>query len=168
METCHRGSAKLPSVLVVIDMQTGFNASADRKTQQGVLRLVEQAVAAEQAVLIVEFVLGEPNVCGKTHRALLEPLLRDGGYAKWEIVSKADVDGSAEISASLQRLGIAAADLTVCGICTHGCVQQTVEGLSERLPESIITVVKNACHQDLTGNDWARFPCRANVQLSET
>jgi nicotinamidase-related amidase len=153
----------LTPVLLVIDMQTGFNASYDKGTQKCVLELIQRAIHCNALILIVEFVLGEPNVCGKTHRCLTDPLLFPQRYAGLQFVTKHDVDGSADVVLALENLSVGQANIVACGTSTHGCVQSTVEGLSARLPQSRILVAKEACHQDLTGNDWRRFPNMMNV-----
>ncbi len=154
-----------PKILLVIDMQTGFNASYHEETQTAVRQLVETAARENCLVLIIEFGLKqENNVCGKTHAFILAPLAERECPQDWDIVGKAWTDGSAEICKYLQQRGIADATFVVCGTSTHGCVQETVIGLSARLPDSTFAVCKEACWQDF-GNDWARFPSANNVLL---
>lgn len=159
-------SSSLPKVLIVIDMQTGFNAAGNKETQRAVRRLIEEAVQNKCLVLIVEFGLDEvDSVHGKTYKFLLEPLSDVDCPQGWSIVRKAWVDGSQEICDSLKQYGISNVTFVVCGICTHGCVQETVTGLSAKLPDSTFLVCKEACWNDLTGNDWARFSTPDNVSL---
>lgn len=144
-------------VLVVVDMQPGFRASCNEATLSAVEREIRSAVEAGDAIVILEY-----KKYPATHARLLE--LVDGVYERHAVVTKKDDDGSEELVDACLEHGFPGGKFRFCGVNTHACVMRTVLGLSNKLDDSRIDVVKAACN-DENGNCWEEFPSSALVHL---
>lgn len=148
---------RLRSVLVVVDMQPGFRASCREATIKAVEREIRLAVQAREPIVILEY-----KKYPATHERLLS-ILQDK-YDGFAVVTKKDDDGSEELIDACLEHGFPGGAFRFCGVNTHACVMRTVLGLSEKLDESRIEVVMDACN-DEDGNRWAEFPATEMISL---
>lgn len=95
----------------------------------------------------------------------MRPLLKKTRYEKFILVEKDIPDGSTQVVTALTQNGFSDNLIRVCGVNTHECVQDTVNGLAAKLPHSSIQVVTGACNCHTTLR-WESFHREANVSLS--
>lgn len=151
--------------LVVVDMQPFFSISVDWRTVQAVKSLVDRMIEVKAAIVLLE--LG-PNLFDnpklRTHPYIMRPLFGPPPYESYSVVTKFTEDGSQEVIQECRAKGFGMDYLMVCGVKTHVCVKQTVFGLSVKLPDSRIEVVKDACNSDCRF-DWGNMPDAGNITL---
>jgi len=147
------------SVLAVVDMQPGFDAS--KKCLDGVLALVEKSMRHNIPIVIVEL---DSESYGATH-APITYLLR--GYKKQLYVSKWGNDGSEEIQRALSSnldYKLKLDKFRVCGVNANCCVKDTALGLARKYTTSEVIVHHEAScgtsceiQTDLNTGDWYWF-----------
>jgi nicotinamidase-related amidase len=148
----------MPATRLIIDMQPLFDAAEKTNVIVGVTAEIVRAMTEKAPIMVVEFA-----GCGETHQSILD-LLK--GYRLKARIGKLGDDGSMEITRALNRTGFSSRQLRVCGVNTNCCVEATVMGLVQRLPNSKIEVVKNACEWCGVGRyDWRRYFRHRNVKL---
>lgn len=146
-----------PYVLVVVDMQAGFRASLREATIIAIESEIRRAIENKLPIVVLEYAKYPA-----THERLLQPL---EGYDKFVIETKRDDDGSTEVIEACLFNGFSGEAFRVCGVNAHGCVKATVLGLTDKLDESKIDVVKAACNDDDKPGNWSGFPRRKNIHL---
>ena len=146
------GTALSPNATVVIvDMQVYFPA-CDR-TANGVVRLLEQARKQGWAVVLLEHA-----GWSITDFRLLQELGKfDAEHLKLcALRTKRIWDGSEQVANACAELGLPTERFLFGGVNTHECVQDTVVGLENRLPQCRIDVVAEACGCE-TPYGWSQF-----------
>lgn len=151
------GATLAPYVLVVVDMQLGFCASLNEATIDAVAGEIEKAKSAKLPIVILEYAKYP-----KTHERLLQMV---DGYDKLAIETKPENDGSTELLEACIGNEYFQNVYRICGVNTLACVQSTVLGIADRLEDSRVEVVKNACNDETGANVWHKFAKRPNVQL---
>jgi nicotinamidase-related amidase len=144
--------------LVVVDMQSSFEAANSKRVRENVKREIQRAMDNKAAIVFVEYV-GQ----GPTIPSLVKPT---DDYDRVFIVRKNDDDGSKEVSKVIRDNNLPGKRVKVCGVNTDCCVLETVNGLCSRLRSASFEVVGDACNSDfnhLTGlNDMANM---SNVSI---
>ena len=150
----------MPATLVVVDMQTEFDAANWPEVVVGVTREILEAKRKNWPILILEYRPVE-NI-GYTHFALTK-LLK--GYSLKARIGKDDDDGSLEVIRAVRRRGFYNKKFRVCGVNTDCCVAATVMGLINRT-ESVVEVVKDACESEHQPEfDWRHFFKHPRIKL---
>ena len=139
----------MSTTLVVVDMQPDFDAACSFDVIVGVTEQILYAKQHKWPIILLEY-----KGCGLTHDALAA-LLK--GYSHKARIGKIDDDGSREVVRCLQRRNFPRHRLRICGVNTDCCVYQTVEGLLNRLDNSIVELAKNACATEWGEVDWRRY-----------
>ncbi|SRR5579885_1444967 len=139
--------------LVVVDMQSSFEAANSRRVRENCKREIERAMEAGAAIIFVEYIGQGPTIPS------LVKLTDD--YDRVFITRKNDDDGSREVRKVIQDNRLPAKRIRVCGVNTDCCVFETVSGLTCKLKSVTLEVVADACNSDyqhLTGlNDMAKM-----------
>lgn len=151
--------------LVVVDMQPDFPASNDPKTLSAVEREVRKAIKRGFGVVVLEVPYFSPldeEGLKPTHRSILKLL---DGYSRYRVTQKRWSDGSCQVVRMCEDYKFANKRFRVCGVNTDACVLETVLGLAQRLPESKIKVIKDACNTAFNQNCWDKFLVAPNVKL---
>lgn len=147
------------ATLVVVDPQPlEFKAARHPVFQRNVTDAVLQAVARGWDIVLVQY-----EGAGSALSEITEALAL---YERTDTVQKTTDGGGNEVWEALAHNHFVAERLFICGVNTHGCVQDTVSELAELLPESDIAVVKSACN-DVGGNYWNAFDCPQGTRLVE-
>jgi hypothetical protein len=139
-------------------MQRDFDAANEASTMAAVEQAIVDAIRSHQPIVVLEYKRCEP-----THSSLMEHL--DGRYDRFAVKVKPDNDGSIEVLDVCEERGFGTHQFLVCGVNTDACVKDTVTGLSKRVPNSQIEVLKEACSCGYP-YDWEKFPQLSNVVLA--
>lgn len=123
--------------LVVIDMQRNYNPSDE--VVSNCRKQIEIAIKEDMDIIFVEF-----DYCGPTVATLWEPI-KETKYEKVSVISKRGWDGSYEVEEAINKLDHKIGVIRVIGIYTDQCVETTVGGLKNRLSQTSIEVVADAC-----------------------
>jgi nicotinamidase-related amidase len=123
--------------LVVVDVQTDFDAANGRHLIANVKREIRQAMKDNAAIIILEY-----SGCGQTQESILN--LVDGYHRCWTDTKDKD-DGSLEVAVFVRKHNLPKQIIKVCGVNTDCCVRRTVEGLTTRFLKSTINIVADAC-----------------------
>src|SRR5574339_388350 len=139
--------------LVVVDMQSSFEAANSRRVRENCKREIKRAMDNGAAIIFVEYV-GQ----GPTIPSLVKPT---DDYPRTFITRKDDDDGSREVAKVIRDNNLPGKRIKVCGVNTDCCVLETVSGLVNRLRSANFEVMADACNSDynhLTGlNDMANM-----------
>ncbi len=127
-----------PYVLTVIDMQPTFSASNDDETLENVKDLIVGAKNDKAYIVLAHYMK-----FGKTHDKLLTLVEK---YKHKSLVYANKNDKSGAIMTKIIKKRIRAPYMKVCGVNTDACVQASVKGLSRKLPEWNIKVIKDSCN----------------------
>ncbi len=155
----HNSFNRGEGTLVVVDMQPAYEAALHPWTISNVTREVTAARHSNWGIVIVEFCDHEPTI-----KAVMRPLLKKTLYGKLVVVEKDIPDGSTPVIAAIEQNGFSDNLIRVCGVNTHECVQDTVNGLARKRPESTIEVASGACNCH-TKQSWKSFHREANVSI---
>lgn len=144
-------------MLVVIDMQSNFDASKNKVTQRNICREIISARKKNEPVVVMEFSGCDPTL----------PIIKKRAQtAKAVFLKKNRDDGSAEIVSWAKRMNVPLWKIRVCGVNTAACVAATVRGLSSKLPSSEIVVVADACNgSEGKREGFSNFPSGKNVRV---
>lgn len=133
--------------LVVVDMQSNFEAANDPTTIKNVEREVRTARQRGCAVLLLRIPYWSPmdeQGMPYTHKSISDIV---AGYDKAGTGEKLMwQDGACNVENLCAHYGFKTDKLRVVGVNTAGCVWALVNGLIERLSACEITVVKDACN----------------------
>lgn len=146
----------MPATLVVVDMQSHFEAACDPDV---IINVTEEIIKAKQHnahILLVEYA-----GCGKSHEGFGQ-LLKNYRYKAR--IRKGDDDGSGEIIRALRRRGFNDRHLRLCGVNSDCCVCATTMGLLDKLSNTKIEVVKRACGT-VNDFDWRMYIRHPNLRL---
>jgi nicotinamidase-related amidase len=128
-------------VLLIIDMQTKFDAAHSDYTQSYCVKEIKKAIKLNAVVIFVEY-----NNSGDTVK-LLTDVVKKAKYDKAFTIVKYDDDGSQVIDKFLKKKRFPRTHYRVCGVNTDACVIETVYGLSDMYSKKpLIEVVKKACN----------------------
>lgn len=139
----------MTTTLVVVDMQSAFEAACSFDVVVGVTEQILYAKQQQWPIVILEY-----EGCGETHEALIK-LLKN--YRHKARIKKFDNDGSIEVIRCIRRRNFPHNRLRVCGVNADCCVYETVEGLINRLEFSQVELAKDACGTTNGKVDWRRY-----------
>lgn len=143
------------TTLVVVDMQPYFAASQHPDTLAAVEREIRSAIEREAPIVVLEF-----EDSGKTHESLMR-LLRK--YRRLAVRVKTTDDGSAWVTSACRQHGFGMKHFRICGVNTDACVLATVLGLTDRIPDCTVEVVRDACNSNYSTYNWCDYRNRRNV-----
>ena len=150
--------------LVVVDVQTEFEATWPQWLKSGVMREVEEARFRGDAIIMLEFFsVNPPKTFGPTYPDLVA-VAAAGNQAGFTMRAKALEDGSERVLDACTKMGFPTNLFRICGVNTHACILATVVGLARTFPACLIEVATYACN-DYRGNNWSAFPRLPNVLL---
>lgn len=172
------GAATTPNhsdtVLLVMDMQTGFAAACDGITIWFVKQEILRAIELNMPVVILEY---DVDDFGATHREIMELL---SGYPRLAVIGRAPRrrgqaeherdNGAAEVVEACLEHNFHPEGFRVCGVNSDACVVRTIRGLVSSLPTCLITVVQDACNSTNGRNTHVFqdvFPQMPNVSVLE-
>lgn len=151
------------TTLVIVDMQPGLPASHEDWLKGAVYQEIMTARGEDWGIVILEYMHhSPPRSLGDTYQYLVSAAA--GNCEVFAMRVKATLDGSERVADAVAEKNMPTGRFRVCGVNVHGCVQQTVLGLAERYPDSIIEVVGHACN-DQNGINWHRFKLPGNAQV---
>ncbi len=130
-------------VLLLIDLQTGFDASYDKKLLKTVSNQIKKARSENIPIISLEYI----------NDGDLQPILQNEleGYNKKYTVEKRVNNGGPEVVQVLEKLSILEADLYVCGVNTSACVISTIRWIQTESKHNI-NVIENGCNDQ--DRDW--------------
>lgn len=134
------------AVLIVNDMQPGFEAARDIITIFAVSKQIEMAMALNLSIILVEYDAHEMGATLPQITRLLE------GYERFSVVSKSQDDGAAAILKTLCSKAIETQYFILCGVNSDACILDTVQGLVQWLPQCRILLPQDACNS-VNGKD---------------
>jgi nicotinamidase-related amidase len=146
--------------LVVIDMQPSFTSAKDPDVVASVAREIIEAKSNQASIIFLEYVCCFPTLKGLLNLAR--------GYKNKYRLTKEEDDGSLEILKHVKRHRnrINTKEFRVCGVNTDYCVLETVSGMLNKLPDSKIKLVKDACGTDGSNKfNWRKFIKHKNLKL---
>lgn len=127
----------MSKALVIIDMQSGFDAEKFHRAIKNIQQEIEQAVADNDDIIFLEF-----DGYGDTIPALRYMV---DGYDKATFNTKYADDGSCQVYAAVKASGRNIDTFRIGGCNTPYCVFSTVEGLRKLVSDAKIEVVADAC-----------------------
>lgn len=149
---------------VVVDVQSGFEATKPAWLKLAVLREILLARVLGNPIVMLEFfAISPPKTFGNTYDELVCAAAANNS-GNFTMRAKALEDGSERVQDACLKMGFPTNRFRICGVNTHACVRATVEGLSRTFPGCFIEVVTDACN-DYRGNNWSIFPVVANACL---
>jgi nicotinamidase-related amidase len=137
--------------LVVVDMQSRFNAANGERVRKNCLREIMKAIKNELPIIFLEWEGEEVTL-----PELTEPC-KDNFYVE----TKRTDDGSTEVEKIVRRHKLPKT-FRVCGVNTDCCVRATVVGLTARFPSATIDVIADACDSDW--NHTGGLTCMSNMK----
>jgi nicotinamidase-related amidase len=142
--------------LVIVDMQPGFVAGCvePRLLERAVLAEIEQAKKRKWAIVVLEL---RPNQKGATLKRIREAIVK---YRLAVVTRKKADDGSKEVIKTCSLNRFSTHNYKVVGVYTDACVEGTAFGLLDRLPHSMVTVVKGACSTNTPEGCWENLLAR--------
>lgn len=144
-------AVNMSSILVVIDMQKGFDTS--KSSIKHVERLISEYKKRERPILFVTI----PGF-GELYDELADA---SKDYTYKFAIEKNSTDGSQNIMDFFQKTKMSPDRITVVGLNTCCCVYKTVVGLNDKLPQDSsvkILVDPQGCHCHGHKNSYP-FPC---------
>ena len=151
------------TTLVIVDMQPDLPASNEEWLKGAVYQEIMMARGEDSGIVILEYMHpNPPRHLGDTYQYLVSAAA--GNCDVFAMRVKATLDGSERVADAVADKLMPTSRFRVCGVNVHGCIQETVLGLAERYPNSIIEVVGYACN-DINGINWDRFKLPSNVQV---
>jgi nicotinamidase-related amidase len=134
-------------VLVVIDMQYGFDSAQDQKTVDQVLIAIDEAIQLELPIIILE-INKERN--GATLDCIVDAV---EFYDNVHFVDKKKNNGAFEVERVLDKYEIPAKEYIVCGVNISACIKETVQCFVNIFHRNII-VLKSACNCHTIEDGW--------------
>ncbi len=143
-------------VLVIVDMQPVFRAAKSPYTIEQVCIEIANARRKGWWIIVVEFSCPTtlPREERETDASIMAAL---SGYHQTGVVPKAAEDGSVELLAALQVIGVLMRRMIVCGVNTGRCVAETMFGVMEKKMSLSVTAAINACNDDDPGFSCSRW-----------
>lgn len=135
-------------VLVIVDMQNGFQSACSPTLIAAVLDEIRQAMRLGMPIVVLECL---PSRFGHTHSEILD-LVRGYDSLRQIVLEKdgrglgAGSGGGKEVEEACQLLGFATDEFRFCGVNTDICVFFTALEVSRKYPESRIALVEKACN----------------------
>lgn len=136
-------------------MQPYLAASQQPDTLGAVEREIRSAIERKALIVVLEF-----KDSGKTHISLMR-LLRN--YRRLAVSVKTTDDGSAWVTAACREHGFGMKHFRICGVNTDACVLATVLGLTDRIPDCTVALVRDACSTKHSTYNWYDYRNRRNV-----
>ncbi len=150
-----------PSVLLLVHFQPGIVENAPLASIDAALGLARLYRDRKLPVILLE--LSEyPPTCLWLTTALSSFAPVAAGEVL--VVRSDNTDGAAEIIQACRDSGVSLERIQACGFLSYACLYDTVAGLSRRLAQPKIEVVKSAC-DDFIGDDWVLFERLPGVSL---
>jgi nicotinamidase-related amidase len=128
--------------LLLIDMQYYFEASRGARVQKACIREIKRAIRERATIIFVEFVGYGPTL------PALTDIVKEAKYKKAHTIIKSVDDGSYEITQFLTKRHLPKMNLRVCGVNTEYCVNATVRGINNKLANTNIHIVADACNSN--------------------
>lgn len=156
------------NTLVIMCMQEVFDAANDPETINNVEKLILAAKSKNDPIVFIQLPYESPikdEDYPPTHTRLTDHVVKyDRGrrvdlYKRYaiETIYFRDSDASRRIIRTCRERGFSLKDVVACGTNTDIVVLDSVLGLAEKLPESEISVVMDACNTLYDKNCWDRF-----------
>jgi len=146
-------------LLVITDMQSNFKEASDRRLLDSVCRQIDFAISQNWPIAVLEF-----EGQGETLAPIAERLK---GYSNSFKVMKGTNDGSHQLLAQCQSLGLQVKRFIVCGVSINACVLETVSGLAYSSERPSVSVIIEACGDHYPPR-WDLYPEASNVTLLPT
>ena len=148
--------------LIVVDMQEQFSAANSPHVIKGVRHEIKEARKEKNDIMFLEF-----EHCGPTKRKILDGIAFYP-QKKHQRVVKEDDNGAYEAVRAMKEGGFDLNKIRVCGVNSDACVQRTVNGLTEKLSKSKITVALDACgcEANRTTSEIKGLMVRPNVSFT--
>lgn len=124
-------------LLLVVDMQIGFDESKSKRVIRECQKLIRQAIKDKNKIIVLEY-----EDYGKTIPEL--KILLNHHKVKY-IVKKID-DGGDPVHSHIQKRNWKITEIQICGICLSACVKATSERLADMGYE--VVVIKKACDKE--------------------
>lgn len=141
-------------VLVVSDMQTGFEATKHGGVLDAVVALLAEAMESNTPIILLRFA---------GHGPILDRILKQlEGYALCAEGIKHRMNGADLVAAICRHNGWDASVIKLCGVNTFECVAATAENLVIELPDSIVEIQPKACNDKVIG--WLAFPQHPHIK----
>jgi nicotinamidase-related amidase len=130
--------------LVVIDMQTNFTTSFNKKNIEACKREIREAASYYLPILLVEFV-----GCGRTVNELYNEV---ESYSKMHLVRKNSNGGGTIVPNYIKNNGLYSKHIRVVGVNTEFCVYETTVQMRRYLKSATIEIVSDACNSSYNHN----------------
>lgn len=141
-------------ILVVVDMQEGFEATKHGGVLDAVVALVTEAVRANTPIILLRYA-GHGPIYARIRQEV-------EGYALVAEAVKRRMNGADLVAAICRQEGWDGSVIKLCGVNTFECVASTAENLVIELPDSIVEVQPKACNDKVIG--WLAFPQHPNIR----
>ena len=132
-------------VLVVVDVQPGFDTAGYEPMQRAAIRAIKHARKHNYTILFLEF-----DGYGRTYPRLLAA----SGRQQKNRLNKGRDGGGYVIHPWLEDHHITPAVIRVCGINRNACVADTVSDLSELYKHARIEIIEDAVHSNRESTNW--------------
>ncbi|MDX1986107.1 MAG: hypothetical protein SFV17_05425 [Candidatus Obscuribacter sp.] len=151
-----------PSLLLFVHFQPGIVENAPLASIDAALALVKLYRGNKLPVILLEL-SDYPPTCSWLTGVLYSGAQSVDAYEV--LVVKSDsTDGASAIIQACRDSGVSLERIQACGFLSYACLYDTVAGLSRRLEQTRIEVVKSAC-DDFIGDDWVLFERLPGVSL---
>ncbi len=154
-----------PYTLVVVDMQTGFEAAHEPTTLACVKREINSAFQNNNPIIFLEVPYFSPldeTGLGHTLRELTQPVIN---YNKAKVVEKMYSDGSWFVLDACQRNNFDPSHIRICGVNSDVCVFFTAIGLAASKEVGLIEVITDACNTITKGYNFKDFQDKEKIAL---
>lgn len=151
-----------PSVLLLVHFQPGIVESAPLSAIDAALALVRLYRDRKLPVILLEL-SDYPPTCLWLTAAIYSGAEAADSHEVF-VVRCESTDGAGEIIQVCRDSGVSLERIQACGFLSYACLYDTVAGLSRRLAQPKIEVVKSAC-DDFIGDDWVLFEKLRGVSL---
>lgn len=155
--------------LIVIDMQHRFEASQQEWLQENIALKIQEFIACDEPIIFVEYsehIYKDGKDSGvriddPTYQ-LLHAAAKD--YTLLRTVFKDYNDGSCEIIRCMNEERWNPDIIQICGVNLDACVEETVIGLIDFLPEKEYLVLEDCC---ASHNNWEESICHFEFETGE-
>lgn len=139
-------------LLLIVDMQIGFDESKNKRVIRECQRLIKQAIQNKDKIILLEY-----ESYSETRKEIKDTL------AKYRVkyITKSIDDGGDYVHSHIQKRNWKVIEIKVCGVCLSACVKATSERLADMGYE--VVVVKKACDKEFYDN---ALPRHANLVLA--
>jgi nicotinamidase-related amidase len=144
--------------LLIIDMQRCYEAARDEETQKNIEEQIKKFKKEELPIIFVEYTHYREGYGTCRTLPCLTSLVKN--YGKAFVVTKYDDDGATELYTFFTQINLdycggweaRIKEIVVCGVNLNACVKETIDSLSELMPKTKMTVMKECCNSN--AYDW--------------